>query len=172
MRPAILGRRHRFQELLPAFGAGSVSLHTSLCNLVQRQGRVLVHFFARFDAGQTEQVENEDVKALRLFFDLQQERAAVLGIIGGAVEQRFDARLDDGKRCLELVRYVGDEITPNLFQPPELLAVVFQLGELKRQAFAHMVEGAGEGAKLVVIDGVNLVAVVAGGDPGALAVIS
>ena len=46
----------------------------------------------------------------------------------------------------------------------QLLAVFLELGELRGQALAHVVEGAGQGADLVLAGGVDLVAVVAGGD--------
>ena len=66
------------------------------------------------------------------------EQDALLGVEG---DHAFDHAAEDGA---------------------QLLAVLVELGELRGQPFAHVVEGLGEDADFVAAFGVDLVAIVAG----------
>ena len=84
----------------------------------QRHGTQVGNPLLRFDSCQLQKVAHQLVEAFGLLVDRLQEPDAYIEIVEGAVEQSLDASLDGRQRGLELVRGVGDELLPHLFEPP------------------------------------------------------
>ncbi len=75
------------------------------------------------------------MQAVALAGDLFEKMAAMLRVVHGPVEKRFDAHLDDGQRRLQFVGDVGDELLAQPFEPAQLGGVVQdEHGPARRQA--------------------------------------
>ena len=90
---------------------------------IERAGTRVERLLAGVQPREAQQIAHQPLHAERVAGDGLEEATAV-GRVGHVVEERLDVAADGGQRRTQLMRDVGDEVTPDPIGPPQFGDVV------------------------------------------------